>query len=164
MVNKYFCARKRAQFFYFLYNNHTMIKKILVLSTLLTIAFVITNRTIHSPIVQEDTALTPNEKIIKAFSDFETFANTKPTVAAETLCQGGFINPTRSELKKVVNTIIKNRSAKNQDEAGITCLSLANTWVLFSALNNNEYYCIDSTGTKGKLGFDRKKMTCTSTI
>lgn len=137
-----------------------MIKKILVLSTLLTIAFVITNRTIHRPQIEQIKMATPNDKIIAAFSDFKKFANTKPTIAAETLCQGGFINPTRKELKKVVETIIKNRGVKNQDEAGITCLSEAHHWVLFTALNNDDYYCMDSSGLEGKYGIDRKNMKC----
>lgn len=137
-----------------------MLRKFFVLITLFIIVIVITNREIKAPVVIDKS---PNEKIITAFQDFKTFANTKPTVAAETLCQGGFINPTQPELKKVVNTIIKNRvGVKNQDEAGITCLSKAHKWVLFSALNDNNYYCIDSTGMSGKFGIDREKMTCTN--
>lgn len=137
-----------------------MIKKILVLAILLTIAIVITNRTVHVPKIKEIKTETPNDKIIAAFQDFKKFANTKPTIAAETLCQGGFINTTRPELKKVANLIIKHRSVKNQDEAGITCLSEAHHWVLFTALNNEDYYCMDSTGLEGKYGIDREKMTC----
>ncbi len=125
---------------------------------LASIAILITNSTIKAPIIVQQS---PNEKIIAAFQDFSTFANTKQTIAAETLCQGGFINPTRIELRKVANIIIKLRTdAKNQNEAGIICLSQANTWVLFSALNDNEYYCIDSTGRKGKFGLERATMTC----
>lgn len=139
-----------------------MFKKILVLTILLTIAILITNRKTESPALKEET---PNQKIIAAFEDFKIFANRKPTVAAETLCQGGFINPTQPELKKVVQTIVENRiDTKNQNEAGITCLSKATTWVLFSALNNNEFYCIDSTGQSGKFGIDRTKMICSNTI
>lgn len=139
-----------------------MFKKILVLATLLAIAILITNRKTEAPVLKEET---PNQKIISAFQDFKKFANTKPTVAAETLCQGGFINTTRPELKAVAQKIIKNRTeSKNQDEAGITCLSSAHNWVLFSALNDNGYYCIDSNGKAGKFGIDRKNMTCTSTI
>lgn len=139
-----------------------MFKKILVLATLLAIAILITNRKTEAPIVKEETS---NQKIISAFQDFKTFANTKPTVAAETLCQGGFINTTRSELKAVSNKIVKNRvNSKNQDDAGIICLSSADNWVLFSALNDDGYYCVDSNGKNGKFSIDRKNMTCTNTI
>lgn len=137
-----------------------MLKKILILAPLLIIAILYTNREIKKPVTQV-TELTSNQKIILAFKDFQTFSNTKPTVAAETLCQNGFINTTRPQLKKVTAAIIANREGvKNQDEAGITCLSQAHEWVLFSALNNDEYYCIDSTGTEGKKYFDGNTFSC----
>jgi hypothetical protein len=135
-----------------------MLKKILTLAPFLILAVLFTSREIKT---QTPLTTTPDQKIIVAFQDFKIFAEKKPTVAAETLCQGGFINPTRPELKKVTDEIIQNRvGMKTQDEAGITCLSAAHNWVLFSALNDNEYYCIDSTGVAGKFGVDRKNMKC----
>ncbi|MES2986047.1 MAG: hypothetical protein V4686_02885 [Patescibacteria group bacterium] len=139
-----------------------MIKQILILAILLTGAILFINRNDEKVTVVEEN---PNEKIFAAFEDFKKFANKKPTVAAETLCQGGFINTTRTELKKVASDIISTRTdVKNQDEAGITCLSDAHHWVLFTALDNSDYYCMDSTGVSGKYGMNRKTMQCENSI
>lgn len=84
---------------------------------------------------------------------------------------GGFINERNPELKEISDRIVKNlvidettgQFASTPDEAGITCLSNPDTWVLFAPLNGsngNGYYCVDSTGAHGVAGFDRDSMAC----
>ena len=102
------------------------------------------------------------------FTKFQEFTIKNPTLSGDTLCTGGFINTENIELDEIAQLIIETRVinssplqfATTQDEAGITCLASSYGWVLFSALNNNEYYCIDSTGKRGRLNFDRATLQC----
>lgn len=112
----------------------------------------------------------PNEKIRFALETFQNAAN-KNNGGFESLCKGGFINTNKSAYQKIADEIVSNRIlnahplefAQTQDEAGITCISSNEHWVLFTALNeegNQDYFCVDSASRKGKYGVDREGMKC----
>lgn len=115
-------------------------------------------------------ALSYNDKIKFAFDSFAMIAK---KIDFEDLCSGGFINEDEKKLKEIASIIVENRMtnpyplefAVNQDEAGITCLSNTEKWVLFSALNQEDestknYFCTDSTGRKGYFDVSRERLTC----
>ncbi|MES2622878.1 MAG: hypothetical protein V4576_00545 [Patescibacteria group bacterium] len=113
--------------------------------------------------------LTVNDQIRNVFLDFDAFTKNNRTIVSDSLCGGGFINTSNDDLRKIADNIVTKRIinnspleyASNQDEAGITCLATIDTWVLFSALNDGEFYCIDSTGQKGPMSFSRETLKCT---
>ncbi len=128
------------------------------------------------PVVTQVPVLTPkpteNDKIIEAV---KLFATSAPAIFEENyVCKGGFINEEIDELKRISDTIVRNRIfdplanqyAINQDEAGISCLESGDKWVLFTALNQSgsgdtsNYYCVDSQGAIGSYAMDTKNTTC----
>jgi hypothetical protein len=113
-----------------------------------------------------------NDRIIAAV---DLFATSAPAIFTnEFVCKGGFINEEVDELKRISDTIVRNRIfdietmqyAVNQDEAGISCLESGDKWVLFTALNQtsahgeSNYYCADSQGVRGAYGLDTEDTQC----
>lgn len=130
----------------------------------------------ETPVVTQAPVVTPkpteNDRIIQAV---ELFATSAPAIFEDNyVCKGGFINDEIDELKRISDTIVRNRLfdakrkqyALNQDEAGISCLESGDKWVLFTALNqvgkgdNANYYCVDSRGAIGPYAIDTKNTTC----
>lgn len=119
-------------------------------------------------------AYSANVQVKMALQSFWAFANDHKSIKLESLCKGGFINTDESRLKDIADRITKSRIlnlspleyAKNQDEAGITCVSSADKWVLFSVLNTHStndgknFYCVDSSGENGNVNFSRDKIQC----
>lgn len=114
---------------------------------------------------------TENDRIIEAM---KLFASSSPALFKDNyVCKGGFINVEIDELKRISDTIVRNRIvdsqamqyAINQDEAGISCLESGDKWVLFTALNqggsvDSSGYCVDSLGAIGPYAIDVKNTTC----
>jgi hypothetical protein len=113
-----------------------------------------------------------NDEIRAAADEFAAVA---PDInMVESVCVGGFINDGVAKLQEISDTIVMQRiidpatgeRAATQDEAGISCHSSSEKWVLFTALNSadpeNEplHYCVDSLGHKGSFGLDRDNMEC----
>lgn len=128
------------------------------------------------PIVTQVPVETPrpteNDRIIEAV---ELFATSAPAIfEKEFVCKGGFINEEVDDLKRISDTIVRNRIfdpqtnqyAINQDEAGIICAETGDAWALFTSLNDTnrrvgaDAYCVDSLGTRGIYMINAKKAVC----
>lgn len=126
----------------------------------------------QTPIATTTPQSVENDRIIAAVN---TFASSAPAIFEDKfVCKGGFINEEIDEMKRISDTIVRNRIfdpetnqyAINQDEAGISCIESDDAWVLFTALNrtasgdNAGMYCVDSTGVRGAYGIDRDAASC----
>lgn len=138
----------------------------------------ITTQEIESPYPEIDYYTNPNIQIQSAMISFQDYAINHPDEFDYLCTSGGFINERNSELKQISDTIVSMRvidpqtgdKATTPDEAGISCFSNPQKWVLFVPFNvpdessQLQYYCVDSTGAQDMLKADSDAMQCVQPV